>query len=160
MGALIRWWMVFCAILTGIVFLDLTGLVDFAWNADHSKLGFVALGVFALVSPFVGYLTDKIVRQRDRYYKRYLQACWFAADALMGIGMMGTLTGFIMMFTDAMANLQPGNTAVIQTVIVSLSHGFTTGVVTTLIGVATSLLLKLQLVSLEVSIDEDDDEEA
>jgi hypothetical protein len=152
MGALIRWWMIFCAILTGIVFLDITGLVNFAWDADHSKLGFVALMIFALVTPFIGYLTNSIVRKGRVIHKKYLQACWYAADALMGIGMCGTLVGFMMMFTSAMANVQPGNADVMKTVIISLAHGFTTGVITTLIGVVTSLLLKLQLVNLEVSM--------
>lgn len=160
MNALIRWWMIFCTIVTGFVFLWMTGLVNFAWNADHSKLGFVALALFTIVTPFVGYLTYKLrnvakmFNDTRRQYLRYIQACWFAADSLMAIGMAGTLTGFIMMFTDAMNTLTGStDTEAIKAIIVSLSHGFTTGVVTTLIGVITCVLLKLQLVSLEVSLD-------
>lgn len=158
MNATIRWWMIFCAIVTGIVFLGMTGLINFAWNADHSKLGFVALALFAVTTPWVGYLTDSIARRGYDEHKRYLKACWFAAEALMAIGMAGTLTGFMMMFTDAMSHLNVNDTETIKTIIVSLSQGFTTGVVTTLIGVVTSLLLKLQLVSLEVTVGEDDEQ--
>lgn len=72
--------------------------------------------------------------------------------------MAGTLVGFIMMFSSAMASLNVSDAATIKTIIISLSHGFTTGVITTLIGVVTSMLLKLQLVSLEVALDADNDE--
>lgn len=150
--------MIFCSIVTGLVFLDLTGLVNYAWNADHSKLGFVALGLFTITTPFVGYLTNTIVRKGISQHKRYLEVCWFAAECLMGIGMAGTLVGIMMMFSEAMTNLDPTNIALVQAIIAHLSHGFTTAVVTTLIGVVTSMLLKLQLVSLNVSVDDDEEE--
>jgi hypothetical protein len=157
MNALLRWWMIFCSIITGFVFLCITGMVDFAWNADHSKLSFAALGLFCLVTPFVGYLTNTIVLKKWAHHKKYLQACWFSSDALMAIGMTGTLVGFMMMFSDAMAHLNVNDTDTIKSIIVSLSRGFTTQLITTLVGIVTCTLLRTQLVNLEVSMESDDE---
>lgn len=150
--------MIFWAIVVGTLFLSMTGLIGFAWDADHSKLGFVALAVFAILTPFVGYLTYSINYKGLTDQKRYLQACWFGADTLMGIGMSGTLVGIMMMFSEAMGKLDVANKELVQAIIVHLSHGFTTAVITTLIGVVASMLLKLQLVNLEVALDSEDEE--
>lgn len=159
MTALVRWWMIFCSIVSGFVVLTSTGLIAFAWQADHSKISFVNLILFCLITPFIGWLTKSIVADGNRSNQRFLQACWFASEAMMGIGMMGTLVGFMMMFTDAMAHMNINDTNTIKTIIISLSRGFTTGLVTTLIGISTSILVKTQLVNLEVSMSLSSNEE-
>src|SRR5271163_2949921 len=134
----VRWWIIFNAILAGLTIAGFKGAFAFAWLADTTKLSFFTWFVFLLVTGFIGYLTlNHDNPSRDvAQDKRYINACWFASEMLMGLGLIGTVL------------------AVMKTAILSMSTGLTTAFVTTLSGITTSLLVKLQLINYEVNKDE------
>lgn len=153
--AILRWWMIVFSIFTGAMVLQEDGvLFPYLLEVDHSRLTLLNLGLFLFVTPFVGWLTYNICIKGQKQYVKHLDACHFAANSLMAIGMMGTLVGFMMMFSENMAHIDTSNVDTVKQVVVQMSRGFSTGIVTTLVGVITSTLLKLQLVNLENAIEE------
>jgi len=151
----LRWWVLFNAIIAGLIFAYFKGAFAFAWAADATKLSFFTWGIFLLITTFIGYLTVQHGNNRNvKQDLRYINACWFAAEMLMGLGLIGTVLGIIMMFTGNAGGLDPGNISVMKAAIVNMSTGLTTAFVTTLSGITTSLLTKLQLINYEVNLED------
>lgn len=148
----IRWWVIICSVVLCVSVLQYKGLFTALWYADNSRISFFVLGVFAIVSGFVGYLTFKISHEQYQYIK-FLPACWFAAETLMGLGMIGTLIGFMLMMGPALEGIDPQNVAAGKEAIIQMAKGMSVAITTTLTGLSCSLLLKLQLINLETLLD-------
>jgi hypothetical protein len=140
------------AITAGLVVAGYEGAFAFAWRADSTKVSFVTLGAFAILTMFIGHLTFRrgALGRDEAQDRRHIRGCWFAADALMTLGLAGTVAGLLLMFQGAAGGLDPGNVSLMRTAILQLSTGLTTSFVTTLSGVITSLLAKALLVSYDV----------
>jgi hypothetical protein len=154
MISFLRWWALICSMAAGLFLLNENGLFfSYLVSVDHSRLTFVNLGIFSIATVFVGWLHKKLLVDADQAQVRFLKPCWFASDALMAVGMVGTLVGFMMMFSTNMAHLDVSNIESVKGVVVQLTKGFSTSVVTTLVGISLSTLLKLQLVNLELGME-------
>lgn len=161
MATLLRWWLIVCATVTGLGLLQFSGLLyPYLLQIDHSRLTLVDLGLFALVTAIIGYVTAGLRKLRhgqeplpeeDRYLAM-LKPLNFASDLMMAIGMMGTLVGFMMMFSGNIGHLDASNAESVKAVVVSMSHGFSTGIVTTLVGIVTSAITKLQLINVKYGL--------
>ena len=68
--------------------------------------------------------------------------------------MIGTVIGFLLMLGTAFTNLDVSNSAALQDALASMAVGMSTALYTTLIGLVSSLILKVQLVNLEVALEE------
>lgn len=154
MSTILRWWALICTIVTGAIVAGSQGLFHTLWVDDLSKLSFLAISLFTILSGFVGVLTYRIHVKEDLRNKKYLPGCWFASELLMGVGMMGTLLGFILMFQANVAHIDFTNVDTAKSILAQLTKGTTTAVVTTFVGLLTSLLLKAQLINLEMNLDE------
>ena len=77
------------------------------------------------------------------------------SESLLGFGMIGTVTGFLLMLGSAFENIDVSNTETLQKC--SNADGFRNVycLYTTLIGLILSLILKIQLVNYETSYDYD-----
>lgn len=148
--SMLRWWVIACSIILGLILLQSNGfLFPYLLEVDHSKLTIVNLVLFLIVTGFVGWLNQHLVVREKEWLLKHLEPCYFASNACMAIGMAGTLIGFMMMFSDNMSHIDTTNVESVKVVIIQMSRGFSTGVVTTLVGVVTSTILKLQLINLE-----------
>lgn len=150
---LLRWYIITLLLITGGIILGAQGTFTWIWSVDHSKLSVVDLILFTLSTAYTGVLTYRI-SNGDRDAVRSLRFVEFATQALMACGMIGTLWGFMSMFSSNMAKLDVSNVETVKQVIVQLTHGFATGIITTLVGLATSLLLTAQLVNVQTMIEE------
>ena len=71
---------------------------------------------------------------------------WYTAEALVAIGMIGTVVGFIMLFGEAFASIDVDDPASIAAVLTDMASGMGTALVTTLFGLVSSFTLKGELV--------------
>ena len=71
---------------------------------------------------------------------------WFMAEVMVAMGMIGTVTGFMLMFGDAFATLDTNDPASISAVLTDMASGLGTALVTTLVGLVCSFTLKAELV--------------
>lgn len=150
MYTFLRWWFIICLVLLGCGTAQCYGLFALLWQVDQTKLSFFTLGIFTIISLFIGHLAW-IGRYDESAIKTHLDLCWFVSEMLMGLGMLGTLIGFLILLHSAVSTTVGGSSdfASIQNMISAMSIGFSTSATTTIVGLATSLLTKLQLINLE-----------
>ena len=144
MKALLRWWLIFCmSILAGgvAVYFDLH--VDL-YEGDQTKISFLILSIFVLTSTWIGWCTKK-----SEFQIQNIDVGWFVAEACLALGMIGTVTGFLLMLSGAFADIDLANTSTIQTALTKMALGMSTALYTTLVGLICSLTLKIQLVNVE-----------
>ena len=144
MKALLRWWLIFCmSVLAGgvAVYFDLH--VDL-YEGDQTKISFLILSIFVLTSTWIGWCTKS-----SEYQYQNFDTGWFISEACLALGMIGTVTGFLLMLSGAFADIDLANTATIQTALSKMALGMSTALYTTLVGLICSLTLKIQLVNVE-----------
>ena len=144
MKALLRWWLIFClSILAGGIAVYFNLHVNL-YNGDQTKISFLILAIFILTSGWVGWCTKK-----SEYQIQNIDVVWVVAEACLALGMIGTVTGFLLMLSGAFADIDLANTATIQNALSKMALGMSTALYTTLVGLICSLTLKIQLVNVE-----------
>lgn len=149
MLVLLRWWFIFCLTCLGAVVAGVLGFFSYLIRVDHSYMGMTALILFTVLTVWIGWLTAQAARG-DVSFETHLPTCWFLSEGLMGLGMIGTLIGFLVLLSTALgAPINTADTAAMTALISKMGVGFATAALATLVGLACSLLIKLQLVNLE-----------
>ena len=141
MKALLRWWLIFClTILAGgiAIYFDIHKEL---YKADQTKISFLILTIFILTSIWIGVVT--------KLQDRTVELGWFIAEACLALGMIGTVTGFLLMLNGAFTQIDLSNPTTIQNSLVNMALGMSTASYTTLTGLICSLALKIQLVNVE-----------
>jgi small-conductance mechanosensitive channel len=95
-----------------------------------------------------------IVALQTASLERRLERGWFFSDIVLSVGMVGTVVGFIMMLTG-FADLNFENTEEVQALISKLGYGMSTALSTTLVGLISSIILKLQFFLLETTVEKE-----
>jgi len=139
------WWLFIVIIAIAFGVAANFGGIEYLIEADITKLSFVIIGIFTLSSIGIGIQSYKKTHQYD--------LPWFMAETCMSIGMVGTLIGFILMLAGSLGDIDPGNVEAMKVVIADMAKGMSTALVTTLAGLISNILLKLQIVSQEYSLD-------
>jgi len=149
------------AIMASSVLLAGLGLLGTLWEKDATKLSFVLLALFAVMSGWCGYKTWRLSvfidsKKTEPYLiekiEHLMEVGWFTSDLCLSIGMMGTVIGFIMML-GGFANIDINDMATVQGLIKGLGVGMSTALYTTLTGLICSALLKIQYFNLSQAID-------
>ena len=141
MKALLRWWLIFClTILAGgiAIYFDIHKEL---YKADQTKISFLILTIFVLTSIWIGVVT--------KLQDRTVELGWFIAEACLALGMIGTVTGFLLMLNGAFTQIDLSNPTTIQNSLVNMALGMSTALYPTLTGLICSLALKIQLVNVE-----------
>jgi hypothetical protein len=154
---LLRWFALACAIIAGLAVGITAGGLRFLWNADATHITIGMLLLFVIVTLFIGRLTairPKAIANTHESHTtasltRVVDACWFAAELEMGLGILVTVSGFLIAFSHGFAQLNLADTDAARALVAQMASGLSTALVGTLVGIASSMLLKLQLVNLE-----------
>jgi biopolymer transport protein ExbB/TolQ len=77
---------------------------------------------------------------------------WFICGALIKLGLLGTVIGFIVMLATVNST-QSFDVAAIQQLLVGMSQGMRVALYTTLVGLTTSMVLSLQYLLLDRAAD-------
>ena len=142
MVVFLRWWLVFWLSVVAAIAAGFFGFFPYLWKADASYLSWACFALYALMTCFVGQLTYRGWRRKA--FIQHLPLCWFSANALMTLGLIGTLAGFLMI-PEAIA----GGLTDPAKVLSKAAMGLSTAGLTTIVGIVCSALLKLQLINLE-----------
>lgn len=146
---LLRWWfLAVCEVaILGIVWWS--GALARLWAVDVTKLSIVCLVTLVLVTGFIGWLTREATNRFNvRDLMPHVNACWFISELLMGLGMTGTVLGFLIMLNDAFT----GDMAA-QEVMLRAAPGLSTICVTTVVGLVSSMFCKAMLVNLDYELE-------
>lgn len=155
-----RWWVTMCVLGLGAIYAYYTGLFEALWALDRSRISSVTLVIFVGLALYIGRLTYKLSKEtwlHSKDVKRVLPVCWFFAENLMSLGMLGTIIGFMMMLGPALATLDTTNTAATKATIISMGVSMSTALITTLVGLSTAMVSKGLLINLELELEDDPD---
>ena len=147
---LLKWWVqVTCIIFASVVASEM-GWWQALWDADVTKISVGILAVFVLTTMLTGYISKNYQNKKAQSLSNYV---WFSSEAMITLGMIGTVAGFLLMLGSAFSNLDVTNIANVQSAIADMAIGMSTALSTTLIGLICSVLIKAQMVILENSWD-------
>ena len=79
---------------------------------------------------------------------------WFIAESCLVLGLVGTVCGFILMLGTAFVDIDVSNIDSMQKALTQMSIGMSAALYTTLMGLLSSLVIKLQLVNVERTIEQ------
>ena len=151
---LLRWWFLFC---TQIAFGTIAYHFNFfqhLYREDTTRIGFFILGILILTTLWVG---KKIYSLKSRWNGvdqaiNDFSSGWFIAESCLVLGLIGTVTGFILMLGTAFTELNVTDITSVQNALIKMSLGMSTALYTTLVGLISSLVIKIQLVTIEKQI--------
>lgn len=134
----LKWWFVFVVQALGVGAFAYFDGHTYLLNNDKTYLSLLIAGIWLAVSISIGWFTY-IKKDKPEFL-------WFSAESCMTIGMIGTVLGFILMLSTSLVNLDPGDVENMRTAISNMSIGMSTALLTTLAGLISTLMLRIQLV--------------
>jgi len=152
MKSLLKWWLIFCITLLGLSVCVYFNIHKDLYAADVTRLSFFIISIFICTSVWIGTKTYKVGIRQD--YDQKSDVGWFVSESCLALGMVGTVTGFLIMLGTAFENVDVSNAATLQQALSDMAIGMSTALWTTLVGLVSSLIIKVQLVNLEVALNE------
>jgi len=152
MKSILKWWLIFCLTLLGMCTCVYFNIHKDLYAADVTRLSFLIISIFTCTSIWIGTKTYKVGIQQD--YNQKSDVGWFVSESCLALGMVGTVTGFLIMLGTAFENVDVSNAVTLQNALSDMALGMSTALWTTLIGLICSLIIKVQLVNLEVALNE------
>ena len=152
MKSVLKWWLIFCLIVIGLGTCIYFNIHTSLYESDITRLSYLILIIFGCTSVWIGSLTYKVGVLKD--YDQNADIGWFIAESCLALGMVGTVTGFLIMLGTAFENVDVSNAITLQQALSDMATGMSTALWTTLVGLVCSLIIKVQLVNLEVELNE------
>ena len=137
---LLRWWLLVIIMVISFFITWKMDFLNFLIEKDFTKLSFVILGILIISTLSIGI---KIFNDFD-YHDYEME--WFAGDAVISIGMIGTVVGFIYMLYSIFMEINFGESSELVQSLKEMSNGMSTALLTTLVGLISSILIKFQLI--------------
>jgi lysylphosphatidylglycerol synthetase-like protein (DUF2156 family) len=154
----LRWWLLITLVVLGAIFALLFDIPSKVYENDATKLSFLIVGIFTVMSVRCGIQTytkeayyrsdSEFAKQKIKQLDTAIEAGWFASDLCLTIGMIGTVIGFIMMLAGFGA-VDAKDASSIQNLMSNMSSGMATALYTTLTGLICSALLKIQCFNID-----------
>ena len=127
------------------------GFFQHLYREDTTRIGFFILGLLLLTTLWLGKkvysFKNNWVGEEEAFES--VSPGWFLAETCLVLGLIGTVTGFILMLGTAFTELDVTNIVSVQGALVKMSLGMSTALYTTLVGLISSLAIKIQLVTIE-----------
>jgi len=144
------WLVAILAISAGLEIAWIKGTIQAIYESDFTKISVVIGFIFFWQTIICGnqmwLQTKKIARYEES--EESIESGWLWSDIVLSLGMIGTVIGFMMMLTGFIG-VDFSDFDSVQGLITKLSSGMATSLSTTLVGLITSVLLKLQFFGLE-----------
>jgi len=157
MGVFKRWFALTNLIAIGVGFLAYTGMVSEIITTDTSGISVIIFVSFVVGIALTGALSYRIGKSNGYMTvvdDNMLYISWFVAEILMVLGLAGTVIGFIVLFDANFSGVSFDDPETVKEVIVSIASGMGVALYTTITGIISSILIKMLLVNIEVTIHE------
>ena len=152
---LLKWWLLCCTQFALVTVAYHFGFFHHLYREDTTRIGFFILGILLLTTLWVGKKTYSLKKNWGGPIEaiKEFSSGWFIAESCLVLGLIGTVTGFILMLGTAFTELDVTNITSVQGALVKMSLGMSTALYTTLVGLISSLVIKIQLVTIERQIE-------
>jgi len=135
-------WTIFVLMIVAGIFGVYMDTHLFILENDFTYISFINLIILTLFTISVLYKSTRIIKEAS-------DTMWFLSDVVLSIGMVGTLLGFLMVLYSTFQGLDVSNTDSMRVAIETLANGMGTALLTSLVGLSSSIIMKYQLVILE-----------
>ena len=115
---------------------------NFLYENDFTKISLLIVSLFTIATSVIGY---KLWTKKEYSYDKE----WFVSEAVISLGMIGTVIGFIFMLYSVFSGIDLSDTSNLQESLMMMAKGMGTALLTTLVGLISSVLIKCQLVMVE-----------
>lgn len=116
------------------------GVFNIILLSDPTFLSFIIIAIHIVLSLYVGISAYYNINKDSEFL-------WMIAENQLTLGMIGTLIGFIIMFSSGIfLNLSPEN---VQVALLQIAAGLGAAIWTTLTGLVSAAILKVQLYILD-----------
>ena len=95
MISLLKWWLIACCTLLGFGISIYFDIHSHIYEKDVTRLSYLILFIFVCTSVWIGNKTYRVYALED--YDQTPDVGWFIAEACLALGMVGTVTGFLLM---------------------------------------------------------------
>ena len=136
------WWLIVCAIGTVSYITHTMGWLVPIFTNDLTYITYLITAVTIFTTLSLGYKFK--VPDADT-----VDVEWFVSDVVLTLGMLGTIIGFMIMLQGTFSSIEFNDANSIRLALSSMSQGLFTALNTTLIGLVSSIILKVQLVVYE-----------
>ena len=136
------WWLIVCAVGTLSYITHSMGWLVPVYTNDLTYITFLITVVTIFTTLSLGYKFK--VPDSDT-----VDVEWFVSDVVLTLGMLGTIIGFMIMLQGTFSSIEFNDANSIRLALSSMSQGLFTALNTTLIGLVSSIILKVQLVVYE-----------
>ena len=147
MNTALKWWIQTAIIVFSAFMVHQYGWWEFLYNADMTKISFVIIGVFLISSLSIGFISLKSTNWD--HIDRLTNYVWFGSEIMVTLGMIGTVAGFLIMLNTAFTGLDVNDIKNVQEAISDMAIGMSTALVTTLVGLVCSTIIKIQMIIYE-----------
>ena len=145
-----KWWTVFVLTFFAAAYAQITvGVFNYLIEMDVSRLSLVSICLFLFANGYVSYYSYQVQFYKTKIDEMRLRPLWFCTEALLAIGMIGTMIGFLIVLMTAFENIDVSDAAGMKEIIGYVASGMGVALLTTLTGLITSNILKFQLILLE-----------
>lgn len=155
----LKWWWFFSLLIITTIGLFIFDIHNILWANDKTKLSFLILSIFYIMTVHCGYESwllsrwvngeiDEVKNINGRH-----ESGWFASDVLLTMGLIGTVAGFILMLAGAFIGINIADVSSVQQALANMAVGMSTALYTTLTGLISSTLLKFQYFRLQQDLE-------
>ena len=132
------WWLIVCAVGTLSYITHSMGWLVPVYTNDLTYITFLITVVTIFTTLSLGYKFK--VPDADT-----VDVEWFVSDVVLTLGMLGTVIGFMIMLQGTFSSIEFNDAHSIRLALSSMSQGLFTALNTTLLGLVSSIILKVQL---------------
>jgi len=136
----LRWWLTICVLGVLVYFSYANGWLLPLYEKDATMITYLITVIFGATTLSLGYKSF-LKKQFENEVE------WFVSDAVLTLGMIGTIIGFMIMLIGTFDTVEVTAVENIRAVLSSMSKGLYTALSTTLLGLISSVILKIQLVT-------------
>jgi len=152
--AFTRWWIIILAYAAGLFFAFYYGLVKKILVVDVTHITVVTFAFFAFCSLLLGYASYSIEERTVSQTNGSIRFGWFASQFCMSLGLIGTVSGLIMMMDVQSTGLNISDPSSMLRLVGGAMGSLGTALFTTAVGIGTGMLLQVQCYNLEHSLRE------
>jgi hypothetical protein len=153
---LLRWWWFTVISLCGAMGMWHFGIFHDIYRADVTNITFIIYAVFLSATLLSGVTAYRVARDTPNIRKtgKYISICWFFSEAMMTLGLIGTVAGMIYLFGQVFTEIDPSNPDDLKKALGHMATGLSTAMYTTICGMVGSLIIKVHLMNIEFDHDE------
>ena len=136
------WWLIVCVVGVSSYITHAMGWLVPLYTNDITYITFLITVVTILTTASLGYKFK--MPNADS-----VDVEWFVSDVVLTLGMLGTIIGFMIMLQGTFSSIEFNDVHSIRLALSSMSQGLFTALNTTLLGLVSSIILKVQLILYE-----------